>query len=85
MRGSKFASASIALTKSGPTPLKATAGEDFLAGQTLDEATLAEAARLAMDICDPVADQRGDADYKRAMAGEMTRRALLKAQSRAAA
>ena len=37
-----------------------------------------------MEICDPVPDQRGDAEYKRAMAGEMTRRALLKAQSRAA-
>jgi carbon-monoxide dehydrogenase medium subunit len=55
-----------------------------LIGRPLDEPALAEAAQLAMDICDPVADQRGDADYKRAMAGEMTRRALLKAQSRAA-
>jgi carbon-monoxide dehydrogenase medium subunit len=38
-----------------------------------------------MEICDPVADQRGDAEYKRAMAGEMTRRALRKAESRASA
>jgi carbon-monoxide dehydrogenase medium subunit len=45
---------------------------------------VAEAARLAMEICDPSPDQRGDADYKRAMAGEMTRRALLSAHSRAA-
>jgi aerobic carbon-monoxide dehydrogenase medium subunit len=85
LQGGKVASASIALTNVGATPLKATAAEEFLLGQSLDEASLAEAARLAMDICDPVADQRGDADYKRAMAGEMTRRALLKAHSRAAA
>jgi aerobic carbon-monoxide dehydrogenase medium subunit len=85
MQGGKVASASIALTNAAATPLKATAAEAFLVGQTLDEASLAEAARLTMEICDPVADQRGDADYKRAMAGEMTRRALLKAQARAAA
>jgi carbon-monoxide dehydrogenase medium subunit len=75
---------SIALTNAGATPLKATAAEASLIGRALDEAALSEAARLAMEICDPVADQRGDADYKRAMAGEMTRRALLKAHQRAA-
>lgn len=80
----RVASASIALTNLGPTPLKARAAEAALLGRPLDEAALAEAARLAMEICDPVADQRGDADYKRAMAGEMTRRALLKARARAA-
>jgi carbon-monoxide dehydrogenase medium subunit len=85
MQAGKVASASIALTNVAATPLKASAAEASLVGKTLDEAALAEAARLVMDICDPVADQRGDADYKRAMAGEMTRRALLKAQSRASA
>jgi carbon-monoxide dehydrogenase medium subunit len=83
MQGGKVASVSIALTNLAATPLKATAAEAWLAGKPLDEAALAEAARLAMEICDPVPDQRGNADYKRAMAGEMTRRALLKAQSRA--
>jgi carbon-monoxide dehydrogenase medium subunit len=85
MKGNTVAAARIALTNLGPTPLKASAAADFLAGKPLDEASLAEAARLAMEICDPVADQRGDADYKRAMAGEMTRRALLSAASRATA
>jgi carbon-monoxide dehydrogenase medium subunit len=85
MQAGKVASASIALTNVAATPLKASAAEASLVGKTLDDFALAEAARLVMDICDPVADQRGDADYKRAMAGEMTRRALLKAQSRASA
>jgi aerobic carbon-monoxide dehydrogenase medium subunit len=80
----RVASVSIALTNAGATPLKATEAEAALLWRPLDDAALADAARLAMDICDPVADQRGDADYKRAMAGEMTRRALLKAQQRAA-
>jgi carbon-monoxide dehydrogenase medium subunit len=84
MDGDRVAAASIALTNLGATPLKARAAEAALIGRLLDEAALAEAARLAMDICDPAPDQRGDADYKRAMAGEMTRRALVKAQERAA-
>jgi carbon-monoxide dehydrogenase medium subunit len=37
-----------------------------------------------MAICDPQADQRGDADYKRAMCGEMTRRAIEAAATAAA-
>jgi aerobic carbon-monoxide dehydrogenase medium subunit len=84
MDGERVAAVSIALTNVGPTPLKAADAEQALVGQQLDEPALAEAARLAMEICDPVPDQRGDAEYKRAMAGEMTRRALLKARSRAA-
>jgi aerobic carbon-monoxide dehydrogenase medium subunit len=84
MKGPIVENVSIALTNVGATPLKASAAEAFLCGKKLDEATLAEAARLAMSICDPAPDQRGDAEYKTAMAGEMTRRALLTAQTRAA-
>lgn len=84
MQGSTVASASIALTNVGATPLMASAAAASLVGKPLDEASLNEAARLAMDICDPTADQRGDVEYKTAMAGEMTRRALLSAHSRAA-
>ena len=36
-----------------------------------------------MSICDPAADQRGDAEYKIAMSGEMTQRALRTARARA--
>jgi carbon-monoxide dehydrogenase medium subunit len=75
---------SIALTNVAPTALKAKQAEASLKGRTLDEAAMNEAARLAMEICDPVADQRGDAEYKTAMAGEMVQRALRTAYSRAA-
>jgi aerobic carbon-monoxide dehydrogenase medium subunit len=84
MQGGRVASASIALTNVGATPLKASAAAASLVGKPIDEASVAEAARLAMEICDPTPDQRGDAQYKTAMAGEMTRRALLSAHSRAA-
>jgi len=83
MRGASVARAAIALTNAGATPLKAGAAEDFLAGKSLDDATLDEAARLAASICDPAPDQRGDAAYKLAMCGEMTRRALQAAHARA--
>ncbi len=83
MSGGKVAAVRIALTNVAPTALRAQAAEASLLGKALDEASLAEAARLAMAICDPMADQRGDADYKRAMSGEMTRRALLSAAARA--
>ena len=83
MKGASVAKANIALTNVAATALKARAAEDYLAGKPLDEKSLAEAARLAMSICEPVGDQRGDAEYKTAMCGEMTRRALQAAAERA--
>lgn len=83
MNGADVARVSIALTNVGPTPLKARAAEAHLTGKPISEASLNEAARLAMSICDPSPDQRGDAAYKTAMCGEMTRRALQAAHARA--
>jgi len=82
-KGETVVEVAIALTNVGPTALKARAAEDSLRGKALSDASIAEAARLAMGICEPVADQRGDAEYKTAMAGEMTQRALRMAYSRA--
>ncbi len=80
--GGKVARVSIGLTNVAATALKATAAEAALVGKALDEASLNEAARLAMRICEPMEDQRGDAAYKTAMCGEMTRRALQAAAAR---
>jgi carbon-monoxide dehydrogenase medium subunit len=84
MKGGNVAKVNIALTNAGATALKARAAEDSLVGKAIDDASLNEAARLAMSICEPTPDQRGDTDYKVAMTGEMTRRALLAAHARAA-
>ncbi|HSN31398.1 MAG TPA: xanthine dehydrogenase family protein subunit M [Ideonella sp.] len=84
MKGGRVERVAIALTNAGPTPLKARAAEAALVGRPIDDASLDEAARLAMDICEPAADQRGDTAYKKAMCGEMTRRALQAAHARAA-
>jgi carbon-monoxide dehydrogenase medium subunit len=83
MKAGAVEQASIALTNVGPTPLKARQAEDHLRGRRLDEAAIEQAAQLAMSVCEPAADQRGDAEYKTAMAGEMTRRALRTAAARA--
>ena len=83
MKGDTVADVAIALTNVGATVLKATAAENALKGKALNDASIAEAARLAMGICDPATDQRGDAEYRTAMAGEMTQRALRTARSRA--
>jgi carbon-monoxide dehydrogenase medium subunit len=84
MHGDKVADVAIALTNVGATALEAKAAEAALRGKTFDAAAIDEAVRLAMSICDPVADLRGDPEYKTAMAGEMTRTALRSAHSRAA-
>ncbi len=83
MSGGKVTKAAIALTNVGSTALKAKAAEDYLIGKAINSASIAEAARLAMSICDPAADLRGDVAYKTAMCGEMTQRALLAAHARA--
>jgi carbon-monoxide dehydrogenase medium subunit len=83
LKGTSVAQVAIALTNVAPTALRAKAAEAALAGKPLNEVALAEAARLAMSICDPTPDLRGDATYKTAMCGEMTRRALQAAAARA--
>ena len=74
----------IALTNVAPTSFRATEAEQALQGKTLDAAAIDDAAARAMARCAPSDDLRGDAAYKTAMAGEMTRRALLAAQARTA-
>lgn len=83
VQGGTVADAKIALTNLGATALRASAAENALRGKTLNDAAYAEAARLAMSICSPGEDQRGNAEYKVAMGGEMTQRALRTAASRA--
>jgi aerobic carbon-monoxide dehydrogenase medium subunit len=57
--------------------------EEALRGQPATPETFATAARLVHDAINPVSDQRGPEDYKRHLAGELTRRALTRATARA--
>ena len=73
----------IGLTNAGPTPIQATAAEEYLRGRQPDAAAIAEAARLAADATSPSADRRGSVEYKRDMARVLTGRAVARAVERA--
>ena len=68
--------ARIALGGAAPIPLRAREAERSLTGRPLDDAAIREAAVLAAAATDPIDDLRGSAEYKRAMAGVWTERAL---------
>jgi aerobic carbon-monoxide dehydrogenase medium subunit len=75
--------AGIGLTNAGSTPLEAADIAKFLVGKTLDEKTIAEAAKMAAAKSAPSADGRGTVEYKKEMARVLTGRALKKALERA--
>jgi carbon-monoxide dehydrogenase medium subunit len=75
--------AGIGLCNAASTSIKATNAEAFLVGKPLVPDNVNEAARLAMEASDPIEDDRGPIEYKRAMVRELTRRALRRALARA--
>jgi CO/xanthine dehydrogenase FAD-binding subunit len=76
------AGASIVLLAAAPRPLRAVAAEEALAGTRLGEAELAEAAELAAGELELPGPHRA---HRRALAAELTRRALVVAVDRARA
>ena len=81
--GGEVERVAIALTNAGPTPVRAVEAERRLAGKRLDDAAIADAARLAGEAATPTADRRGTVAYKREMARVLTARALRRAAERA--
>ncbi len=73
----------IGLTAVGARHFLATEAEDSLRGRAATEESFSAAAALAAEHCNPTSDQRGPADYKRHLAGELTHRALRRAVARA--
>ena len=73
----------IAMGCVGPTPMRVPDAEALLLGQTLTPELLREAGAAAEKSTDPISDARGEAGYKRAMAGVFVRRALQQAWQRA--
>ncbi len=82
LQGDTVTYAAIGLTNVAPTALRARAAEAALLGQTLTAATLEAVGQLVRAQCDPAEDLRGDIEYKTAMAGEMTQRAIRAAAAR---
>jgi carbon-monoxide dehydrogenase medium subunit len=83
LEGGKIVDAGIGLSAVGPTTIHATAAEDFLRGKTPSEDVFAQAGAMAAADCSPSADGRGPVDYKRHLAGVLTKRALRRATARA--
>src|SRR5215510_12320596 len=78
-----FASVGIGLTNVGLTAIKATAAEEFLKGKAASDENIKQAAQLAAEAAEPIADVRGSEDYKRSLVKTYTVRALRLAVQRA--
>jgi carbon-monoxide dehydrogenase medium subunit len=83
LEGGRIAEAGVGLTAVGAEHHCSPSAEDVLRGREPTEEVLAEAAAAAAGDVRPTTDQRGPAVYKRHLAGELTRRALRRAVSRA--
>jgi carbon-monoxide dehydrogenase medium subunit len=69
----------IVLGAVAPTPIRAKRAEAKLEGNVLTEALAEQAGTIAAEEAKPISDVRSSADYRRAMVGAMTKRALLNA------
>ena len=80
---SHFTTARIALASVGPTPIFAKEASIFLTDRPVDEKTITEAAKLAMDAATPIDDMRGTARQRKHLVGVLTKRVLHLAIERA--
>jgi CO/xanthine dehydrogenase FAD-binding subunit len=69
----------LAVAGAGPRPACVQSVENILLDQPLTARAMAEAAESVEAVVNPANDYKGSADYRRAMAGVLTRRALEKA------
>jgi carbon-monoxide dehydrogenase medium subunit len=81
--GTTVAAAAVAIGAVAPTPLLVEAAGRALVGQAVTAATLDAAAQAASAAAQPIGDVRGPAEYRRHLAGVLTRRAVETALHRA--
>jgi carbon-monoxide dehydrogenase medium subunit len=81
--GGTIAEVGIALSAVGPTTIHLTRAEELLRGSSPADELFAQAGEIASADCSPVPDGRGPVDYKRHLAGVLTKRALRRAVARA--
>jgi aerobic carbon-monoxide dehydrogenase medium subunit len=78
-----IADAGIGLSAVGPMTIHVTRAEEALRGQAPSAELFEEAAAIASEDCAPIPDTRGPVDYKRHLAGVLTKRGLTRATARA--
>jgi aerobic carbon-monoxide dehydrogenase medium subunit len=83
VEGGTVADAGVALSAVGPTTIQVARAEELLRGKAPSEELFAQAGEIASEDCMPVPDGRGPVDYKRHLAGVLTKRALRRAAARA--
>ena len=81
--GGTIADAGIGLSAVGPVTIDLPRAEELLRGATPSEELFEQAAAIASEDCAPIPDTRGPVDYKRHLAGVLTKRALRRAAARA--
>jgi carbon-monoxide dehydrogenase medium subunit len=81
--GGRIGEVGIALGALGLTTVHLRRAEDLLRGQVPSGDLFAQAGEIASADCSPLPDGRGPVDYKRHLAGVLTRRALARAAARA--
>ena len=84
MSNGRCTDAAVGLTNVGDTALLSPAAADAIKGTSVDASAIDAAAKAAMATAAPVEDLRGTVEYRTAMVGQMTRRAIAAALSRAA-
>jgi carbon-monoxide dehydrogenase medium subunit len=83
LEGSTIVDAGIGLSAVGLTTIHLTRAEELLRGEAPSDELFSKAGEIASADCSPNADGRGPVDYKRHLAGVLTKRALLRATARA--
>jgi carbon-monoxide dehydrogenase medium subunit len=83
IEGGTIADAGLALSAVGPTTMHVSRAEELLRGKAPSDELFAQAGEVASEDCTPFPDGRGPVDYKRHLAGVLTKRALRRAASRA--
>jgi carbon-monoxide dehydrogenase medium subunit len=75
-RNGGFDQARIALGAVAPVVLRATEAEALVTGRAVTNDLIEQAAQKAIEVSQPISDQRASAEYRRQMVGALTRRAL---------
>lgn len=81
--GKSCTAARVAIGAAAPTPLLVEEAGRALVGSRLEAEALEAAARAASGASRPIDDMRGTAEYRKHLAGVLTRRAIIKAAARA--
>jgi CO/xanthine dehydrogenase FAD-binding subunit len=83
LAGGTVSDARIAITALAPTIQRVTEAEQALTGTDGGDVAVRAAGEAAAQASQPISDVRGSADYRRAMAAVITRRAVTAALARA--